>query len=135
MKTIANRLVVFAISAVVLGTVAFAETRMQAEIPFAFHTPTGSLPAGQYAVIDNYAGIRGVVALHNTVSNKWVVTMGIPSDSRGSDKAALTFRCNDGCELIGVQARTNVVAFGGRKSSRAQEAAVIAIPLTVVNGN
>ena len=46
MKNIANRLIVLAASAFALGTVAFGQTRMTAEIPFAFHTVTGTLPAG-----------------------------------------------------------------------------------------
>jgi hypothetical protein len=46
LKTIANRLIVFAVSSIALGTMAFGQTRMTAEIPFAFRTVNGDLPAG-----------------------------------------------------------------------------------------
>jgi len=48
MKNIANRMIVFAVSALAFGTVAFGQTRMTADIPFAFRTATGKLPAGTY---------------------------------------------------------------------------------------
>ena len=41
MKNVANRLIVFAVSALAFGTTAFGQTkRMTAEIPFAFRTAT-----------------------------------------------------------------------------------------------
>ena len=47
-----------------------------------------------------------------------------------SNKAMLRFRCVDGCELIGVQTRSNTVAFRGRRYERNRQNAEIAIPLT-----
>ena len=37
MKSITNRLFVFAATAVFLGTTAFGQTTMRADVPFAFH--------------------------------------------------------------------------------------------------
>jgi hypothetical protein len=38
MKSFTNRLAVFAASPVVLGTMAYGQTTLNVEIPFAFHT-------------------------------------------------------------------------------------------------
>jgi len=134
MKTIANRLVTFAVSAVVLGTVAYGDTGVQAQIPFEFYTSQGSMPAGRYDVTENYMA-RGVIALHNTASNQWQLTLPTSVDNKDWGKMALTFRCDDGCQLVGVQTRTSVSTYRARKSARAREAALVVIPLAVVNGN
>src|SRR5271169_6569579 len=71
MKTIANRLIVIAAGTIAFGTVAFGQTRMTAEIPFAFHTATGTLPAGNYEVRETaVGGASHVVLLRNTASKK-----------------------------------------------------------------
>jgi hypothetical protein len=71
MKTIANRLIVIAASTIAFGTVAFGQTRMTAEIPFAFHTVNGTLPAGTYEIREITLGSAShVVLLRNAASQK-----------------------------------------------------------------
>ena len=50
MKTLVNRIVMVAASAMVLGTLAFGQTEMKAQIPFPFRTSMSTLPAGEYTV-------------------------------------------------------------------------------------
>jgi hypothetical protein len=98
MKTIANRLIVFAVSAIAFGTVAFGQTRMTAEIPFAFHTSKGTLPAGTYELRDvSMAGVPHLIVLRNTATQKSAVA-GNPTFNvyRKSDSASkLEFSCVD----------------------------------------
>jgi hypothetical protein len=70
MKTIANRMIVFAASVIAFGTVAFGQTRMTAEIPFAFHTVNGMLPAGTYEIRETSSGVAHIVLLRNTATEK-----------------------------------------------------------------
>jgi hypothetical protein len=130
MKTIANRLVISAVSAIVLGTVAWGQstvtTTMWAKIPFAFHTSKGTLPAGEYRVIDGYNGIQGILALQSSATNKWVITMGAPADSRDTGTTAVVFRCDGGCELVGLKTRNHSVLYPGSQTARGREIAVIA---------
>src|SRR5947209_2924205 len=42
MKSIANRLFLFAAAALSLGTVAYGQTTVKADVPFAFRTPGGA---------------------------------------------------------------------------------------------
>jgi hypothetical protein len=137
MKNIANRIVVFAVSAVALGTVAFAQSQrvaMKAEIPFAFHTSNGTMPAGRYQVIDNYAGTQGVFALRNMDTYKTVVVSGWPQDNHPSSTASVTFRCDDGCELAGIKTSIHTFNFAKHWSNRAREVAILANSVKSVDG-
>lgn len=137
MKNIASKIVVFAVSAVALATAAFGQTQkvaMKAEIPFAFHTSNGTMPAGRYAVIDNYAGVAGVFALRNTASNKTVVVLGSPADNIPSETPSVTFRCEDGCELAAIRTAGHIFSFGNHWSPRAREVAILATSVTTAAG-
>ena len=58
MKTLANRIMMFAASALVLGTVAYGQTQLTVTIPFAFRTANTTLPSGTY--VFNRQAIGGV---------------------------------------------------------------------------
>src|SRR5580693_78760 len=68
---IANRMIVFAAGVIAFGTVAFGQTRMTAEIPFAFHTASGTLPAGTYELRETQTGgFPHMVILRNVATHK-----------------------------------------------------------------
>jgi hypothetical protein len=138
MKTIANKIAAFAVTAVALGTAAFGQTTqkadMRTEIPFTFHTARGTMPAGQYDVIENYAGVSGVFALRNTASNKVALVSGSPSGVRNSEGSGITFRCDDGCELAAIRTSRTAVTFPEHKSTKAWKAAMVAVHVTSANG-
>lgn len=133
---IANGLVAIAVTAVAMGTMAYGQTEvLQAKIPFAFHTMWGTMPAGPYDVARDYAGTRGVIYVKNTASSKGFVIMGISNDAPSSDATNLRFRCDDGCELVGVRSRNSLITLPWHKKAGGRETAVIEVPVTVVSGN
>ena len=136
MKNIANKIAAFAVTAVVLGAAAFGQTQkvvMKAEIPFAFHTARGTMPAGNYVVTENYSGIQRMFALRNTDSNKTLLVSGVGLNYNSADATTMSFRCDDGCELVKIQTTSNAVEFPQHRASHAWEAAVVAIHLTPAN--
>jgi hypothetical protein len=109
MKSIANRLFLFTAAALSLGTAAYGQNILKADVPFAFRGPAGAATAGHYTVrVENNGGGyiaqmedrgtgRGVVSLANRLYNK--------------DGAAiaprLIFRCTEGagCQLSEIWTR------------------------------
>jgi hypothetical protein len=140
MKSFTNRLVVFAASAVVLGTMAYGQT-MKAEIPFAFRTTNASLPAGTYT-IDRLsgAGFANMLHLYNTESHRSVVTVSTPLDAyrRAAEKPSMVFSCGgQGCVLREIKTSSGSYSYpASPKSARDHEAvSTIEIPLTTRNGD
>ena len=134
MKT-TNKLLVIAVSAAALGTMAYGATETAtAQIPFAFRTAGATLPAGSYQVTRNFAGVNGMIRMQNTESRKAAIVMGISSEAPGTNVTALRFSCVDGCELVGVRSRNNWVAITPHRKPRVQTA-TIEIPVVVATGN
>jgi hypothetical protein len=141
MKSFTNRLVVFAASAVALGTMAYGQT-MKAEIPFAFHTAKASLPAGNY-MIERVSGAgvsANVLRLYNTDSHRSVVAVSAPLDSyRGAaEKPSVVFACGaQGCILREIKTSTGIYSYpASGKSARDRETvSLIEVPLITRNGD
>jgi hypothetical protein len=108
MKSIANRLFLFAAAALSLGTTAYGQNILKADIPFAFRDAGGAAPAGHYTVrvenngsaylaqIKNRATGRGLVGLTNRLGSK----VGAEIAPR------LVFRCTEaGCQLSEIWTR------------------------------
>jgi hypothetical protein len=132
---IANKLMVIAVSAAALGTMAYGATETAtAQIPFAFHVAGRTLPAGSYAVTRNFAGINGMIRVWNTESLKAAIVSGVAGDAPSTNVTALRFYCDDGCELVGVRSRNNMVTIQPHRKSWRQTA-VIEIPVDVATGN
>jgi hypothetical protein len=75
MKSIANRLFVVAAVALSLGTFAYGQTTLRADVPFAFAVPGGPAQAGQYTVqINDFAGGK-IVQISNRETGRSVVTL------------------------------------------------------------
>jgi hypothetical protein len=138
MKSFTNRLVVFAASAVVLGTMAYGQT-MNAEIPFAFHTTNASLPAGNYT-IDRLTTANATMRLHNTDSGRSVYVGSSPVDPfhAAPEKPVIVFACGEqGCALREIKTSDGTYSYpASRKTARDHEAvSLIRIPLSPRNGD
>jgi hypothetical protein len=132
MKTIANRLTFFAAAAVVLGTMAYGQTRsMKVEIPFDFRTSAGKLPAGVYWVTEESSG-GGMnhAFLNNAATKHPVIILGSQHDYLAEGSAAMLFRCGaEGCALSGIRTSNGTTVYNpGRLSKRDQEVAILATP-------
>lgn len=138
MKSIVNKAVVFAVSAVVLGTAAWAQssvtTVMWAKIPFAFQTARGTMPAGEYKVVEGFNGVPGMLALESGATRKTVVTIGTLADWKDSGTTSIVFRCDDDCVLTAVKTRSHTVAYGGDRASHGREIAILATSRARVSG-
>ena len=141
MKAIANRLIVFAVSAIAFGTVAFGQTRMTAEIPFAFHTVRGTLPAGTYEVSDvSLAGVPHLVVLRNKASQQTAVAGNATFNAyrKADGKSSLVFSCVEhNCALTAIRTSGYSLEYRAPRISRNEEGkmAVISIPMKQVNAD
>jgi hypothetical protein len=105
MKSIANCLFLFAAAALSLGTAAYGQNTLKADVPFAFRGPAGTAETAGYYIVrveNNGSGYvaqirdrdtgRGVVSLTNQLYNNKV---------GAAIAARLVFRCIEGagCQL------------------------------------
>ncbi len=139
MKTFTNRIALFAAGAVVLGTMAYGQNSVvTAEIPFAFEASGSTLPAGEYILnpLPTRDGAR-IVALRSVASNRSVLAIGTPADPYAKGGSAVLFRCDaDGCVLAGLRSSEGTVTYTyGRKTARARESSMVAVPLRVSSGD
>jgi hypothetical protein len=137
---IANRMIVFAAGVIAFGTVAFGQTRMTAEIPFAFHTVSGTLPAGTYELRETEIGgnphlviLRNTATLKsafagNPVYNSWRKTAG---------SSVVEFVCAErSCSLKAIRTGSSSLEYQTpRKSKNGEKMAVVSIALKPVNAD
>jgi hypothetical protein len=104
MKSIANRLFLFAAAALSLGTVAYGQTTLKADVPFAFRMPGGPTAAGHYTVQLQSSGSGKIVVINNRQTRRSALS--ISNRLGGNAKAIaprLVFRCAEsGCQLSEV---------------------------------
>jgi hypothetical protein len=138
MKTLANRIVMFAASAAALATMAYGQPRAQAKIPFAFHTANATLPAGSYLVSRVSRGTLGVLLLENTASHRSAIVSGTDFDARATaSDPSIVFACvNGNCSLKAIRMDDGTLNFLARnKAPVGQEtASTVPIPLTRRSG-
>lgn len=134
MKTLANRLVIFAASAVVLGTMAYGQPRLTAEVPFAFSAGSAKLQPGTYLVYRQTLGAVTKMILEDTVSHHSFFAVGAYVDSHDRpSQPSVVFVCLNGvCSLSAIKTDNGTLKFGPpRNSAREPGAAtVVTIPLT-----
>jgi hypothetical protein len=140
MKTIANRLIVIAASTIAFGTVAFGQTRMTAEIPFAFHTANSTLPAGTYEVRETSVGGASHVVLMRNVASQKSAFAGNPTYNawrKASAAPVLEFVCVErSCSLKAIRTNTASLEYVVPKSKDdAGKIAVVSIPLKPLNAD
>jgi len=139
MKPITNRIAILAAAAVVLSTVAFGQTRtMKADIPFAFSTPSGALPAGAYVVSDETtrSGVH-IARLRDAGFEHSAYVLSFQNDEYAKGSSAILFRCGEkGCVLSGLRSATGTVSYNvPRQSKRDKELALVAIPIQSVKAD
>jgi hypothetical protein len=135
MKSITNRLFLFAATAVFCGTTAFGQTA-KADVPFAFSIPGGTVAPGNYVVnLDTRNGGK-VLRLYNADTHQGAVAItfkagGGPAEQRES---RLVFRCGDaGCALSEIWTANGGYAIAPVKVR--QHEYLASIPLTIHQGN
>jgi hypothetical protein len=105
MKSIANRLFVVAAVALSLGSFAYGQTTLRAEVPFAFAVPGGPAHAGQYTVqVKDFAGSK-VVQISSRETGRSVLALPhkLADPVNGVIAPRLVFRCGEeGCHLIEI---------------------------------
>ena len=134
MKTLVNRIVLFTAGAVILGSMAYGQTPMKANIPFAFHAAGTTLPAGNYTVVRQSGG-AGIVRISSFEAHRGVLVLGSPVDTYSAGNAAMVFQCDsDNCSLSQVRTPEGSVSYPVHKAARDAEAAkVVSIPLLARN--
>jgi hypothetical protein len=141
MNDIANRLIVFAVSAIASGTAAFGQTALTATVPFAFHTVQGMLPAGTYELRDTELSGNPHLIFFRNVATKKGSYAGIPVSDynrRAASVPALDFVCvQHDCFLKAI--RTTETALEYSMPHKYQEYgkgfAMISIALKPVNAD
>ena len=139
MKTIAKRILVIAGSVIALGTTAFGQNRMTAEIPFAFHTATGTLPAGTYefspgraAGMDNIVAIRSSATRQSSFAGQAIYN--VYNKAHGAPVAEFT--CIRGtCTLTAVRTWSGSYEYAAPRKPKDVEKnlAVISVPLKPIS--
>ena len=136
MKSFTNRLVTFAVSAIVLGTMAYGQTTLNASIPFAFHTSNATLPAGNYT-IDRLTTATNTMRLYNTDSRHSVFVPSLAVDRFSAvQKAVLVFACVEQiCTLREIETSHGAYYYPEPHKTARESVSMIEIPLTPRNGD
>lgn len=102
MKSITNRFFVFAALALSLGTLAYGQSTLKANVPFAFAAPGGPAGAGQYTIkVEDFSDgkfihISSLETGHSVLSQ----TRRLADPINGAVTPHLLFRCGEeGCQL------------------------------------
>jgi hypothetical protein len=110
MKNIANRLFLFAAAALSLGTAAYGQDTMRANVPFAFAVRgIAGASAGHYTVRFENIGAGPIAQIRDSVTGKGVVSLAIRLDGKAGAAIAphLVFLCAEaGCQLSEIWTRT-----------------------------
>ena len=136
MKTIATRILVISASVIALGTTAFGQNRMTAEVPFAFKTSTGTFPAGTYQFDRTTGnGLSHAVIIRNVATQKGVFA-GNPmfnAYSKATDAPIAVFVCGTGgCALKALRTREGSAEYQVPKSKDHEKVAEISVPLKAI---
>ena len=136
MKSITNRLFVFAATAVFFGATAFGQTTLRADVPFAFHVTGGGVDAGNYVIhLEN--GVTGkLVNVYNNDSHRSALAVAFQLFVKPGEaiQPRLVFRCGDtGCALSEIW--TLDAGYGVPQGKPGAHEYLASIPLSVQHGN
>ncbi|MDP9170957.1 MAG: hypothetical protein M3N54_10100 [Acidobacteriota bacterium] len=137
MKTLANRVILLAASALALGSVAYGQTALKADIPFAFRASNTTMPAGSYTFYqDTRSGLVNV-RLWNSTTHRGIVTTAGPLDIYKEGKPSVTFYCaGDACSLRAIRTAAGTLSYPApRKAHGETHMALVSIPLTAGHGD
>jgi hypothetical protein len=139
MNALTNRIAMITASALVFGTMAFAQAPvLKAQIPFAFHAASGTLPAGAYTIRETRtAGNTALVSLHHDASNRTIFLMRQSLDVKAYAAPAVVFRCGEeGCALSAIRQADGATSYYGRQPSKHdKEMALVAVPVLSVKAD
>jgi len=108
MKSIANRLFLFAAAALSFGTAVYGQNILKANVPFEFRSPAGTTSAGQYTVRVGNNGSGYIVQMRDRATGHSSVSITNRLDSKtGADIAPrMVFRCTEAaCQLSEIWTR------------------------------
>ena len=108
MKSITNRLFLFAAAALSLGTVAYGQNTLNADVPFAFRGPGGAVSAGHYTVQLENNGSGYLAQIRNRATGHGVISITNRLDSKAGAAIAprLVFKCTEtSCQLSEIWTR------------------------------
>ncbi len=137
MKSLTNRFFLFASTALFLGTTAFGQTTMKADVPFAFNIPGGAGEAsGNYVINVDANGGTKVLRLYNVDTHHSTLAITFAAGGGPGEKVdpRLVFRCgNEGCALSEIWTLNGgyTVAHGRVKAHEY----LASIPLIIHQGN
>jgi hypothetical protein len=140
MKNVANRLIVFAVSALAFGTAAFAQTVTTAEIPFAFRTVTGTLPSGTYRFTETRTSGNSLMVIENATTGEKRMIGAPMFDHWGTANKrvpSVDFVCVDGaCSLKALNTGEGALVYQTPRQSRSDNAqvSVISVPAKTTAG-
>jgi hypothetical protein len=140
MKTLANRIMMFAAGTLVLGTMAYGQAQLTVTIPFAFRTANTTLPSGTYLFNRQTVGAVTVMILENASSHHSVLTLGarIDPNDRPSEPS-FVFSCESGsCSLSAIRMAGGTLIYPSPHKAPREPGAVvsvISIPITTRNGD
>lgn len=143
MKTYANRLIAFAASALAFGTIfgttAFGQTRLTVEVPFAFETAQGKLPAGSYDVVElRMNGVAHVISLRSAASGDTIIP-GIPvfdGFATAGKAQSVDFACTrSSCRLTAIKTNSGTLTYGAPRKAKGSEVATVTLPIRALNGD
>ena len=133
-----NRLIAIAAGVIALGTTAFAQTRMTADVPFAFKTATGTLPAGTYEFTPRASSLSHLVVVRNKATGKSVFA-GTPlfnAWNKAAGYPAAIFVCGaSGCTLKALLTREGSSEYAVPNAKGKEKLAVIEVPLKSLNAD
>ncbi len=137
MKSLTTSFFLFTATALFLGTTAFGQTTMKADVPFAFNIPGGAgEAAGNYVInLDNQSGGK-VLRFYNTDTHHAAVAITFGAGGGPMEKVdpRLVFRCgNEGCALSEVWTLNGGYAVAHGKVRHHEYLA--SIPLTIHQGS
>jgi hypothetical protein len=130
----------FAAGIVLLGTMAYGQERMKAQIPFAFNAANAPLPAGNYEFESpSIHGSATTIRVLNSDSHKTVVVLSLPLDPyhKAGDVPTANFVCQRGtCQLSAIRTYAGTFQYPApHKSGRDKESlSLLTIKLAEVNG-
>jgi hypothetical protein len=132
MKSMSSRIFVFAAFALSLGTFAYGQTNLRADVPFAFAVPGGPAQAGQYTIqFENVAGNK-IVHISNRETGRSVLILAnrLEGNVNHAVTPHLAFRCGEaGCQLSEIW--TNAGGYSIPVSHGRYPEYLAYIPLTV----
>jgi hypothetical protein len=117
-----------------MGSMAYGQPQLKAEIPFAFSAGRATIPPGSYLVYHQSLGAVTKMILENTVSHHSFFAVGAYVDSHDRpSQPSVVFACLNGvCSLSAIKMDNGTLKFAPPRNTAQERGAtsVVSIPLT-----